>query len=73
MEELYKTLEFKGIERKTLGKYAHIIEIEKNVYEWGGSLMPSLMTNNTTIEDLRQLYKKLNFDIVDLVDKKLID
>jgi hypothetical protein len=35
MAELFKTLEFKSIERETLGKYAHLIEIEKGKYDWG--------------------------------------
>jgi hypothetical protein len=30
MMEIFKTLEFKGIEKETIGKYAHPIEIEKD-------------------------------------------
>lgn len=73
MAELFKTLEFKGIEKETIGKYAHPIEIEKGKYDWGGSSMPLLMTTKTTVRKLKQLYKGLDFDIVNLVPKKLID
>jgi hypothetical protein len=73
MAELFKTLEFKGIERETLGKYAHPIEVDKGKYEWGGSSMPLLMTTEATIRKLKQLYKELDFDIVKLVPKKLLD
>jgi len=73
MAEIYKTLEFKGIERDTIGKYAHPIEIEKGVYEWGGSSMPMLMTNKATIRDLKQIYKGLDFDLVKIIPKKLLD
>ena len=71
MEDLFKTLEFKGIERGTLGKYAHPIEVEKGSYDWGGSSIPLLMTMQTTIRGLKQLYKGLDFDVVRLVPKKL--
>jgi hypothetical protein len=71
--EIFKTLEFKGVEKKTIGKHAHPIEIEKDKYEWGGSSIPLLMTTGTTVKKLKQLYKGLDFDLVNLVIKKLID
>jgi len=73
MVELFKTLEFKGIEREILGKYAHPIETEKGEYDWGGSAMPLLMTTEATIRKLKKIYKGLDFDIVKLVPKKLLD
>lgn len=73
MKELFKTLEFKGIERNTIGKYAHPIEMEKGKYDWGGSAMPMLMRKEATIKKLKQLYCGLDFDRVKLVSKELID
>ena len=73
MKELFKTLEFKGIERNTIGKYAHPIEMEREKYDWGGSAMPMLMRKEATIKKLKQLYCGLDFDRVKLVFKELID
>jgi len=73
MKEIFKTLEFIGIEKETLGKYAHPIKIENNKYDWGGGSMPMLLSLKASIKDLKQLYKGLDFDLVKIVHKKLID
>ena len=73
MAELFKTLEFTSIEKDTLGKYAHPIEVGKEEYVWAGSSMPMLMTKDSTIRKIKQLYKGLDFDCVKLTPKKLID
>jgi len=72
MAELFKTLEFTGIEKETIGKYAHPIEVKQGKYDWGGSSMPLLMTIDTSIKKLKKMYKGLDFDCVKLVPKKLI-
>ena len=73
MAELFKTLEFKSVEREQIGKYAHPVEVDKDVYCWGESAMPLLMTIDTTFVDLKKIYKGLDFDLVNLVLKKFID
>lgn len=70
MKELFKTLEFKGIQQETLGKYAHPLG-NKGKYEWGGSSIPLVMTKTTTLKELKKLYKGLDFDLVKLVSIKL--
>ena len=67
---LFKVLEFKDSESSE--KYAHPVKTE-NGYEWGSSSMPLLMTIDASIAKLRRLYIGLDFDIVKLVPKKLID
>lgn len=69
MKELFKVLEFKD---SKYGKYAHPVKI-KNGYEWGSSSIPLLMTIDASIAKLRRLYIGLDFDVVKLVPKKLID
>lgn len=80
MKELFKILEFKSkVDQKTIGKYAHPIKIGKNRYDligeyvWSGSLIPLLMTIDTSIEDLKPLYEGLDFNCVKLVTKQLIN
>jgi len=71
--EIYKTLEYIGKERETIGKYAHPVEIKKEEFVWAGSDMPMLIKSNTTIETIKSYYKNLNFDNVILTTKILID
>jgi hypothetical protein len=73
MAELFKTLEFKDIERETLGKYAHFIDLGDKTYDVGGSSIPMLMTLDTTIKKLKEMYQGIEFDKLSLVTKKMID
>lgn len=73
MEEIFKTFEFKGDDLKRFGKYAHPIEIEKGIYEWGSSSFPLLMDFKTTNTELKKIYKGLDFNSVKLVNKKIIN
>lgn len=73
--EIYKVLEFKEV-KKGHFKYAHPLRIfdgKNDGLEWGSSAMPLLMTYKTTLRDLKQIYKVLDFDGIKIVPKVLID
>ena len=70
MKDLFKVLEFKNSED---GKYAHPIEVREGEYEWGSSFMPMLMTIDSSIRKLKQIYPTLCFDGVWMVTKILTD
>jgi hypothetical protein len=73
MAELYKTLEFKGIKKETLGKYAQFIHLGDGTYDLGGCSIPMLMKADVTIRKLKEIYQGVDFDTVNLASKQLCD
>lgn len=72
MAETFKTLEYTGVERNTIGKYAYPIKNSK-CSEWYGGSTPMVLSNNATISLLEEYYEGLSFDGVKLVTKEIID
>jgi hypothetical protein len=71
--DIIKVLEFKPEYLDRYSKYAHPWLLEDGTYEWGSSELPMLMQHTATIEGLKKLYPGANFDMVNLVKKKLVD
>ncbi len=65
-KQLFKILMYKGEKWKILGKYPLPMKIKEKV-EWGSSNVPQLMTVETTIRKLQQIYPKLSFEDVKLI------
>ena len=76
----YKSLTDNNISFKTLinpnfdktYKFCSIIQLHKNMYSFGHSSIPTLLAQQTTIEMLKELYPKLDFGGVELVEIELI-
>ncbi len=62
----FKTVVFKDGRTKILGNYAMI-----HNGEWGGCNIPLLMSVETTIRKLEQIYPDINFKDVKLIIVKL--
>lgn len=61
--EKFKTFQFKNEkERKCLGKYAIIIGDD-----FGGCEIPQLMTDETTMELLKEAYPNHDFSVIELI------
>lgn len=68
METHYKTLVFKSDRTKVLGRFAIPME---NSSDWAGCNIPMLLTTETTIRKLENIYKNHNFKGVKLIVVKL--
>jgi hypothetical protein len=74
MAEIFKTLEFINLHDRIIGKYAHpIYNPDADGYVWANSEMPLLMTEEANLDDLKEMYPGLDWELVKLVNKQLID